>query len=82
MAGTTVRISQETREALRELARQTNESMQDILARAVEAYRRERFLREVNAAYAALHADVEAWREEEAERAVWEGTIADGLEPE
>jgi hypothetical protein len=80
MGGTTVRVSRKTHDALRELAEQTHQSMQDVLARAVEAYRRDHLLREINTAYAALRADPDAWREEQADRAIWEGTLTDGLE--
>jgi predicted transcriptional regulator len=80
--GATVRIKEETRTVLRELARQTNQPMQEVLARAVEAYRRQQMLAETNAAYAALRADPELWRAEQAERAAWEATLADGLEAE
>ena len=40
----------------------------------------EAFLDEVNAAYARLRADPEAWDEELAERRLWDRTIGDGLE--
>jgi predicted DNA-binding protein len=80
MASTTVRISREARESLRKLSEQTGRKLQDLLDEAVERYRRELFLQEANAAFAALRADKEAWAEEEEERAVWEGTLADGLE--
>lgn len=76
---TTVRISEETHETLRELARESGESLQAVLAKAVEQYRRQRLLGLTNAAYARLRADPEAWREEQAERAAWEATLADGL---
>ena len=79
MPNTTVRVKEETRAALRELANQTNQSMQDVLARAVELYRRERILEETNAAYAALRADPQLWQEEQQERAAWDATLADGL---
>jgi hypothetical protein len=79
--GMTVRIKPETRIVLRELARQANAPMQEILARAVEAYRRQQFLEEANAAYAALRADSEAWRAEQEERATWEATLAGRLGP-
>lgn len=69
MAGTTVRVSPETRDALREMARELNEPMQNILAQAVEAYRRRWILEATNAAYAALREDPEAWAEVLAERA-------------
>ena len=82
MTGTTVRIREETRTALRELARETNEPMQDLLAKAVEAYRRQRMIELTNAAYAALRADPRQWEEELQERAAWDATLADGLEDE
>ena len=44
--------------------------------------RRERFLDAANAAFARLKADPKAWAEELAERKIWEGTLADGLEDE
>jgi hypothetical protein len=59
--GKTVRIKEETRAALREQAKEANEPMQEILARAVESYRRQRFLEQANVAYAALRTDPVAW---------------------
>lgn len=82
MASTTVRVSQETREALRELAEQIGEPMHKVLAKALEAYRRQCILEKANAAYAALRADSEAWGEEQQERQGWDITLADGLERE
>jgi hypothetical protein len=79
MRTTTVRIDTETRAALNELSRQTGQSMQSLLARAVEAYRREYFFDRLDAAYISLQADPVAWEEELAERHAWEATLADGL---
>jgi hypothetical protein len=56
--------------------------MQSVLDDAIEQYWRDRFLDEVNAAYAALRSDPKAWKEEEAERALWDRTLADGLRGE
>lgn len=80
MGSTTVRISREARESLQKLSEQTGRKLQELLDEAVERCRRELFLKEANAAFAALRADKEAWAEEEEERAAWEGTLADGLE--
>lgn len=80
MESKTVRVSQQTRAVLRELAADTGEPMQRVLADAVEAYRRNRILELTDAAYAALRADPEAWNEELEERAAWDATLADGLE--
>lgn len=77
---TTLRVSEETRDTVRELARQAGEPASEIVAKAIEAYRRKLILDMANEAYARLRADPEAWREEEAERRLWEATLADGLE--
>lgn len=82
MPSATVRISETARETLRDLAARTGESMQEILERAVEEYRRRRFLEEVNAGFAALRNDPKAWQEELAEREEWDRTLADGLSDE
>lgn len=79
MASTTVRISAEAKETVRRLAAQADRTMQAVLDEAVEAYRRQCFLEEANAAFAALRADPEAWAAEGEEREAWESTIADGL---
>ena len=80
MASTTVRVTEHTHEVLRELAAATGEPLQRVLERAVETYRREQFYAELDAAYARLQADPAAWKEELAERAELEGTLADGLD--
>jgi hypothetical protein len=75
----TIRISDSARGTLRELARSEGKSMLALLDEAVEALRRQRFLEQVNAAYAALRDDPRTWKEVEAERREWEVTLADGL---
>lgn len=80
MPGTTVRIGEETRKTLRDLERETGYRTSELLARAVEQYRRSLILDLTNRAYAALRADPEAWAEVEAERGDWDATLGDGLE--
>lgn len=53
--------------------------MQHIRAEAVEALRRQRFLEQVNSAYASLRADTRKWKDVEAERRAWDHTLGDGL---
>jgi len=53
--------------------------MLGVLEKAIEQYRRERFLRGANADFEALRRDPKAWKEEHRERALWEQTLADGL---
>ncbi len=76
-----VRVTKSTREVLRELAAKTGEPMQTILERAIEEYRRRRFLEETNAAYAALQQDKAEWERFQQEQAEWDVTLLDGLEP-
>ena len=80
MASTTVRVSEHTHELLHKLAAATGEPLQKVLERAVENYRREQFYAAFNAAFERLRADPVAWEEELAERALLEGTLADGLD--
>ena len=67
---------------LRDLAEREGKSMQTVLDDAIERYRRDKFLADVNAAYARLRADPRAWKEELDERLVVEGTLMDGIENE
>ena len=78
----TVRISERTHRALSQLKRSTGRSMPALIEQAVERWQREHLLCEANAAWAAIIADPAASAEIEAERALWETTVADGLEPE
>jgi len=82
MPGRTVRIRKETQNILRELAANEGKPMQAILDLAIEEYRRQRFLQEVNAAYAALRNNPKGWKAELAERKEWDATMADGQEDE
>jgi hypothetical protein len=74
-----VRISERTRQTLREIAQSEAEPMQAVLDKAVEEYRRRHFLEQVNLAYQRLREDPEAWGEITAEHALWERTEGDGL---
>ncbi|MEA2589857.1 MAG: hypothetical protein QOH66_2784 [Actinomycetota bacterium] len=80
MATTTIRVSEATREALRELAASTGEPMARLVERAVEHLRAEEFFAELDRAYEKLRADADASAEEAAERKEWEATLADGLD--
>jgi hypothetical protein len=79
MSSANIRISAEGREVLRELASKEGVPMGAVLEKAIERYRREKFLEDVNASYAALKADPQAWGDEIAERELWENTLGDGL---
>jgi hypothetical protein len=79
-ATSNVRVSSHTHALLSELAAEANESMQAVLDKAVERYRRESFLRAANRDFAALKRNPKAWKEELRERQVWEQTLMDGLD--
>lgn len=53
-----------------------------MLEKAVEEYRRKRFLEDLDAAYAELQEDPEAWDAYQAELKVWDATLMDGLPDE
>lgn len=80
MTTTTIRVSTQTRETLHELAEASGVSMQKVLDKALETYRRQQLLEQANSAYAALRDDKVAWAEIERERREWDATLGDGLE--
>lgn len=78
--GTTMmRVPVQAHATLQRLAEEEATTMQDVLSRAVEAYRREKIFQAADAAYAELRADQQAWQQEEEERAAWDGTLMDGV---
>jgi hypothetical protein len=78
----TIRISEQSHRSLRELAAQSGEPMQTVLDKAIEEHRRQKFLAECHAAYTALQQDAPAWADYQAELAVWDVTLGDGLDTE
>ena len=76
---TAIRVDEPTRDALRELSKECDESMSRLVAQAVKDLRRKKFIESANAEYAALRADEGAWEAERQERAVWDAALADGL---
>lgn len=82
MAGTQVRISPSTHQLLRSLASQAGESMQEVMEKAVEHYRRKAFLEGLDNDFRSLRGDSAAWQDEEEERALWGNASRDGLEKE
>ena len=79
MTSTTVRINPHTHAKLKQLATESGESMPEVLDKAIETYRRQRFLEDANRAYETLRGDPKAWAHELKERAAWDGTLGDGI---
>ena len=67
-----------TLSGLAELARQDGKSLQSVIDRAIETYRRQRFLEGLHNDFAALRNDPDAWQAEKEERAAWDAALADG----
>jgi predicted transcriptional regulator len=80
MASTSIRIDEEALATLRELAKRQRQPVQTVLRQAIDHYRREKFLEEANAAFAALKGNPNAWAEEQQERELWDRTAGDGEE--
>jgi predicted transcriptional regulator len=80
VASTTVKVDAETYSKLRETATETGQPMTVVLAKAVEMYRRQIFLEAVNADFAALRSETDAWKKELAERNAWDNTLVDERE--
>ncbi len=79
MPNTTVRISLNARNLLREIARTEGRSMQVVVERALEQYRRRRFLDLVNDDWSGVRDEPGEWRTVHTERKGLDGTLADGL---
>jgi hypothetical protein len=76
-----IELSEASHRILCEIAEKTGQSMTDVLDKALDAYRRKLFFEQLNAGYAALRADPQAWAEELEERKLWDATLMDGLDP-
>ncbi len=76
------RLSEAARAVVRRIAAESGDSMQDILEKAIELYRRQRFLEDSNRAFAALRAHPKKWKAEQQEREEWNATVADDLTEE
>lgn len=74
-----IRISEQSKEILQNVANQTHTSLSAALDKIVEEYRRWCLLNQANEAFARLRGDKMAWKEEQAERVSWDITLSDGL---
>jgi hypothetical protein len=79
MPSSNVRLSESAHQAVRELAERDHITIQTAVERAIEQYRRQRFLETVNQSFAALRGDRAAWNNTVAERRLLDGSLRDGL---
>ena len=80
MAALTVAISENSRELLRELSLKTGQTDSEVLDKALDVYRRQVFFDKVNAGYADLRADPQAWAEFQADQKEWDDAPIDTLD--
>lgn len=80
MASPIVRIDKTSFELLREMSKMTGQSMQAILSKAVENYRRKIFFKKLNDSYLALKMDSRKWKEESKDLEAWDNSLKDGLD--
>lgn len=78
----TVRVDRTTHARMVEIAEAERRNLTELVALAVDLYWRERMFEQADAAYAALRADPIANAAWEAEMALWDSTLMDGLENE
>jgi hypothetical protein len=77
-----IRVDQAVEKRLGEIAARTGDTMQEVVAAAVEEYERKLFWEQVNAEFAALRNDPKAWKQELDERAAWDATLSDASDAE
>lgn len=82
MQSVNVRISANSYQILKTLAQEKGQTMQSLIDQALEDLRRRKILEATNEAFAALKANETEWKEEVAERELWENTLTDGVEKE
>jgi predicted transcriptional regulator len=80
MASTLLRVDQSLHRQVRKLADDSGQTMGQVLHAAITHYERQLFLQQLKEDFARLKSDPVAWKEELAERLIYEGTLADGLE--
>ena len=75
-----IRITEQASLQLDKLAKETDESKQDLLAKAVQMLAKKYFLLKANREMAELKKDPKAWKEYMQEHESWNNTLLDGLE--
>lgn len=74
---TTIRVAISDRDLAQQLATQMGRSQMEIVHEALERYRRQQLLADMNRDFAAMRRDTEAWSEEATERDIWDITLGD-----
>jgi DNA-binding PadR family transcriptional regulator len=72
------RISESGYRTLRKIAEDTHRTSEQVLDEALDRLEREHLLDALNAGYVRLRENPAAWADEQAERQLWDATLADG----
>lgn len=80
MPSNVVKLKPETYERVKARARAHGATMQDVIARGMDALDRLEFAAAFRQDFELLRAGPEAWSREESERELWESTVSDGLD--
>ncbi len=75
-----VRVNDATHGVIKALAKESGDSMQGVIDKAICRYKRELFLESLNEDFKRLRSNSESWGEELEERRLWENTLLDGDE--
>src|SRR5712664_1452419 len=75
-----VRVNKSSHRLLRQLSKAMGESMQDVLAKALEEYERKQFFEQLNASFTSLREDASAWKDELDEREAMAGSLSAALD--
>ena len=76
-ATTTIRVAVSDRDLAQELATRMGRSQMEVVHEALELFRRQQLLADMNQGFAELRRDNAAWDEEMGERDVWDVTLGD-----
>jgi len=80
MSSTTVRINTANHELLKKLSKVTDMSMQNVIEKALKQFQKQLFWDKAAKEYLQLRQDEKAWMDEQAENALWDTTLSDGLD--
>ncbi len=75
-----VRVNESTHSAISSLAKELGESMQTVVDKAIERYKREIFLEHLNEDFRRFRENEKDWNAELEERRLWDNTMLDGVE--
>ena len=78
----TVRVDEQLHATLREIAREENRSIGQVIEAAIRQYQKEQFWAGVEEDLARLRSDPVAWKDYQDEIALWDTLAGDGLENE